>query len=366
MKRFILLTWVVMGSFFSCAWAQDSIVRNEFQPSLSLDPINFGFRYDDNVFRTVSVEDRQSDEAYFVNFGGDLNLSYDVFKGQIAYHLGADQYQLYSVLNNLKNSFSFSLGLDVGDWNLTYRKDYFVRACDDPDFNYFDDGNYLEGEWSPETNWSIETTLKNYSRAYYEKTDAYQSREFADQSVELGIQKEMDSTFSLKIDGTYNNRLFNRYMFQVSGGVTLSSASFPLQTDETWTGRLSGHLYVESVLQNFVLEHQRTNSNSYGFSNTVESFSWAAVVRPVPSLYLELFFRLYSKVYDVTPITGNSDLQIGYVDEDSQDLLSVKTSWEWSPQWTASFSVNRVRNESTQPGVFYIKNILSLEVQRNF
>jgi hypothetical protein len=258
-----------------------------------------------------------------------------------------------------------AIGIEPGDWAFSIKKNFYIRNCLDSDFNYFDNGDFLDARWIPSGPWSSEVTYKDYSRQYYDKTDTFQSRDFLDRAGIIAVQREVNENFSLKLEGSYNNRQFNRYLVVLNGGEPLSSTSFPLQTDETWTGKLSGHLYLGSILQDFSLEHQRTDSNSYGFSNTVESFSWAAVVRPAPSFYLQLFFRLFSKVYDSPPLTL-PDLQIGYVDEDSQDLLSIKTSWEWSPQWMADISLNRLRTETTQPGQFYIKDILSVEVQRNF
>jgi hypothetical protein len=186
-----------------------------------------------------------------------------------------------------------------------------------------------------------------------------------DQSIDLSLQREINEQISIKVEGGYNVRQFNRTVVLVNGPVTLYP-TVPLQDDNTWFIKMSGHLYIESVLQDFQLEHQRTDSNSYGFSNTVDSISWAAVLKPASSLYLQLYFRLYSKIYDSPPILGNPDLQIGYVDEDSQDLLAIKTSWEWAPQWSLNVGISRLRTESTQPSLFYIKDVLSVELQKDF
>jgi hypothetical protein len=185
-----------------------------------------------------------------------------------------------------------------------------------------------------------------------------------DQAVNLAFQREVNDQVSFKVEGGYNARRFNRTVVMVNGPVTTILPD--LQVDQTWFLRASGHLYIESVLQDFRFEHQRTDSNSYGFSNSVDSISWAAVLKPGSSFYLQLFFRLYSKVYDSPPILGNPDLQIGYVDEDSQDLLAIKTTWEWASQWSLNVGISRLRTESTQPSLFYIKDIFSIEVQKDF
>jgi hypothetical protein len=176
----------------------------------------------------------------------------------------------------------------------------------------------------------------------------------------LSVHRELGGQLSVRAEGSYNLRRFNRYA--VDG---LGASLEPLHEDGTWAVSLRSRIYFASVLQNITLEQQRTHSNSHGFSHTARSASWAAVVNPVPSLFLQLFIRFYGKEYDLPPL-DSPDLQVGYVDEDSQDLLSARATWEWSPQWTLSLGASRVRSESTQPGVFYIKNLYSAQIRRNF
>ncbi|HTC20955.1 MAG TPA: hypothetical protein VK859_08915 [bacterium] len=343
--------------------AQENARPDLFQLEAIPEPVQIGLRYDDNASRAVSLEDRLPDEIYSLNLGGEVSPRYDIFKGDLDYHLGADQYQLYSVFDNLINDFNISISVNPDEWSFTYKKEFYIRTSDDSDFNYFDDNNIFDIQWSPPGPRDYETGYKYYAREYFDQSNNYQSRNFVDQEILMAIQQELDEKFSLKLEGNYNNRQFNRNPVGLENGVPVDQPG--IQTDTTWSGILSAHIYFDSILQDFSFEHQRTNSNSYGFSNTVESISWAAVIRPASSLYLQLFFRLYSKVYDIPPLSG-ANLQIGYVDEDSQDLLSIKTSWEWSPQWMANLSLSRLRVESTQPGEYYITDILALEVQRNF
>jgi hypothetical protein len=75
--------------------------------------------------------------------------------------------------------------------------------------------------------------------------------------------------------------------------------------------------------------------------------------------------RLYQKVYDQTPLV-NQDLQVGFADEDSQDLISVKTTWEFAPLWSAGLTYSRMKTESTQPGEYYIKNVEAFQIERKF
>jgi hypothetical protein len=362
MRRIRFLLGIFMTLMPVSAWAQENQGTDDSHFKVDLEPIAFGFRLDDNVYRSYLSSGRFTDGIYFLSLGADLSAQYGVFRGNLGYRLGADQYQYYSSLNNLKNHFDLLLSLDPGDFNFFYKKGYFIRASQNADFNYFDDNNLLGALWSPEGPWNYEARFKYYSREYYDGSPWIKARNFTDRAAFLGVEREVDEKFSLKLEGSYNNRRFNRNAVDQFG---MEGTPPLIQTDETWTVLLNAHVYFESILQDITVEGQRTLSNSYGFSNTVQSVSWAAVVRPVSSLYLQLFFRLYSKSYDAPPLTSPY-LQLGFVDEDGQDLLAVKTSLDLSPQWTASLSLSRMRNESTQPGQFYIKNMISAQVRRTF
>jgi hypothetical protein len=80
---------------------------------------------------------------------------------------------------------------------------------------------------------------------------------------------------------------------------------------------------------------------------------------------LQLLFRLYLKTYDQTPPT-NQDLQLGFIDEDSQDLLAVKANWDMGSGWVGSLGVSRIRSESDQPGAYYVKDIISTQIRKSF
>src|SRR5579859_1110908 len=121
----------------------------DIQFNAALSPAEIGFRYDDNVFRTVTMDGREADEIYVLNGGFHLTSTYDVFKGDLGYRLGADQYQFYSVLNNVKNNFNLLLSAEPGDFSFYYRKEYFVRSSQYNQFNYWDDDNTLGTQWSP-------------------------------------------------------------------------------------------------------------------------------------------------------------------------------------------------------------------------
>jgi hypothetical protein len=255
------------------------------------------------------------------------------------------------------------VAVEPADLTFYYKKNYFIRNSQDFNFDYIDNNNLFGAQWVPNGPWNYEARYQYFDRHYYDNESAVRMRNFADQAFLLGIQREINDRLSLKLEGSYTHRQFNRYAIEESGSDLIDLPAS--QTDVTWSALLNVHAYFESILQDLTFEQQRTNSNSYGFSNMVQSVSWAAVVRPASTLYLQLFFRLYSKTYDKNPL-NIPDLQMGYVNEDSQDLLSVKATWEWAPQWSSSVGLSRNRNESTQPGEYYIKNILTLQIQRNF
>ena len=332
MRRIRFLLGILLILLRAGAWAQESPQPDHSHLKADLEPIAFGFRLDDNVYRSYLSSGRFTDGIYFLSLGGDLSSRYGVFRGNLGYRLGADQYQYYSSLSNLKNSFDLLLSVDPGDFSFFYKKGYFIRASQYPDFNYSDDNNLLGALWSPEGPWNYQAKVKYYSREYYDSSPWIKARNFTDRAAFLDVQREIDEKFSLKLEGSYNDRRFNRPAYDQ---FDLPLPSQVIQTDQTWTVLLNAHIYFESILQDITLESQRTLSNSYGFSNSVQSVSWAAVVRPVSSLYLQLFFRLYSKTYDAPPLT-DPYLQLGFVDEDGQDLLAVKSSLDLSPEWTMS------------------------------
>lgn len=352
--------WILLLFMPGIGAAQQAAVPENPQFTADLTPLEFGFRYGDNVFQSPDTTNRMSDEIYLLNGGVRLHSSWDIFQGELDYDLGADQYQFYSILSNLKDRFDLLLSAEPGDFKIYYKKEYFVRDSQYAQFNYWDDDNMAGVQWNPAGPWNCEVKGKYFSRQYYSAAATIQTENFVDQGVLVGVGRQIDEWITAKIEGSYNNRQFNRW------AVTEQEAIPGLiQTDETWSVLLNAHLYFENILQDVNLEQQRTNSNSYGFSNTVQSISWAAVVRPSPSIYLQLLFRLFSKSYDVAPLT-NSYLNIGFIDEDSQDLLSAKATWDWAPQWSASLGVSRVRNEYIQPGQYYIEDLLTATVKRNF
>lgn len=343
--------------------AQDAAGVNGIQAKAALEPIEFGLRYDDNAFRSVDLGSRLSDEIYLVNGGAQFSSTYDVFKGELDYHLSADQYQLYSDLSNIKNNFGILLGAEPGEFSFYYQKEYFFRDSQYDQFNYWDDDNLLSVQWTPPGPWTYEVKGKYFSRQYYNIDSTIPAENFVDQGVLAGVGREIDERISVKLEGSYNDRQFNRSAIGDASGMFYVLPY--IQTDETWSILLNAHLYFENILQDVNFEQQRTNSNSYGFSNTVQSVSWAAVVKPSASIYLQLLFRLFSKSYDNQPLV-NKALQIGFIDEDSQDLLSLKATWDWAPQWSVSLSGSRFRNESIQPGEYYIEDLLTATVRRNF
>jgi hypothetical protein len=330
---------------------------------ISPDTATAGFRFDDNVYRSVVDSGRLADGIVSADWGGFARVDYDLFKAYLDYHVGDDQYLNYTNLNNLKNDINLLLAVEPTEWSFYYKFDYFIRNSQYYDFNYFDVNSVIGASLTPGDHWSYEAQYKNLARQYYDTDPSVWSRNFVDQSGVLSVQREVDDRLTVKLLGSYTNRQFNRYAVAQNGS-NLSSLSV-LQNDNTWKALLNAHFYFASILQDINVEEERTDSNSYGFSNSVQSASWAGVIRPVSGFYLELIFRLYIKTYDVSPLT-NADLQLGYIDEDSQDLLAVKANWDLGSDWVGSLGVNRVRTESDQPNSYYIKDVISAQLRRSF
>ncbi len=323
-------------------------------------PAVFGFRFDDNIEGPFDLGTRLSDEIYSLNVGAQLKVGYKSLNGKVEYHLGGDQYQNFLYLDNLKNDVVLLLSENSGDFTLYALKEYFFRASSYDYFNYVDDDFTGGVEWNPQGYWNFELKYKDFTRKYYSDADYIRNMNFVDQAFFVSITREINEKLSFKTGGGYNNRQYNR--------LALDSSLNPLtdiQTDGTWTVLLNARIYFDEILHEITLEHDQTHSNCSGFSYAVDSISWAAVVRPVSTLYLELFFRLYSKSYDEKPLSDLPDYKI-VVDEDSQDLLSVKTSWEWNPGWSTSISLNRERSETIFADQYYIKNVAAIQIKRSF
>jgi hypothetical protein len=363
MKKFLILLAVFSAFTPVEGWAQDSSHYPAVNWELTLNPASAGFRFDDNVYRTPLDSGRLADGIVSGDWGCVATTSYDIFKAHLGYHLGDDQYLNYTELNNAKNDIDLLFALEPADWNFYYKFNYFIRDSQYYDFNYFDVNSVLGIRWSPIGAYTYEIQYENLTRQYFDMDPSVWSKNFVDQSGSLSVQREIDDRFSLKLLGSYTNREFNRYAVADNGGMFSSLAN--LQNDNTWKVLLNAHVYFASILQDINVEGQRTDSNSYGFSNWVESFSWAGVVRPMSGFYLQLFFRLYLKYYDQSPL-NLPDLQLGFIDEDSQDLLAVKANWDLDSNCVGSFGVSRIRSESDQPNAYYIKDVISGQIRRSF
>jgi hypothetical protein len=351
MRKMLAVFFALLGPFAAEAWGQ-----------VQLDPLPLGLetRYDNNVFRLVSEQGRLSDEIDSFSTGFLAQAPVGPFKAQAEYSLNSDTYQFYSQLNNFMHDLNFNLSADSGNFSLHYTNDSFFRSSAYYEFDYFDEANLVALDYNPAPNMSFEGGYELLSREYYNDVDYVVSRNFTDDGFSLSAQRTWSESFSAKFEMKLNDRQFNRYAVEVNSGA-VTYASF-LQNDDTVSADLGFHLYFLKVLQDIHVSAARTNSNSYGFSNAVESVSWAGVLSPTKNFYLELFFRLYEKDYDFQPLVV-PDLQLGFTNDDGQDLLAAKGTWEWAPGWTGSLGVSRVKNESTQPGQYYIKDVISAQIK---
>jgi hypothetical protein len=333
------------------------------QVQVGLQPLGAETRYDNNVFRLVSEQGRLSDEIDSLSAGVSAQALEGPFSAQADYSLNADTYQFYSQLNNFTHDLNLNLQADAGLLSLRYANDSFFRSSAYYEFDYFDEANWVDVDYSPAPNWTLEGGGEILTREYYNNADYVVSRNFKDDGLSLSAQRIWSESFSAKFQMNLNDRQYNRYA--VVGPASAPTPTSFLQNDETLSADLGFHLYFLKILQDVHLYAARTNSNSYGFSNSVESASWAGVLSPMKDFYLELFFRLYEKDYDFQPLVV-PDLQLGYTNDDGQDLLAVKGTWEWAPGWTGSLGVSRVKNESTQPGQYYIKDVISAQIKMTF
>ena len=217
MKKIRVLLWIIGAVLPQVVSAQENPTPGTFQTTAGLEPIEFGFRYDDNVYRSILPNGRFADEIYLLNFGANLGVRYDISKGNLNYELGADQYQLYSSLNNLKNDFELFLSVNPDPMSFYFKKENYYRNSLDFNFDYIDD-DYLFGlAWAPAGPWNYEAQYRNFARQYYDMSDAVRSRDFIDQGVQISVQREVNEKFSMKLQGNYNNRQFDRYIIEPDG-----------------------------------------------------------------------------------------------------------------------------------------------------
>ncbi len=350
-------------AFYFCLCAFGAAAGAWGQVQLGLQPLGLETRYDNNIFRLVSDQGRLTDEIDSLSAGVSALAASGPFRAQAEYSLNADTYQFYSQLNNFTHDLNLNLVGDAGPLSLRYTNDSFFRSSAYYEFDYFDEANLVAADYSLAPNWNLEGGGEILTREYYNDADYVVSRNFTDDGLSLSTQRIWSESFSAKFEMKLNNRQFNRYAVVVDSGA-VTTAPF-LQNDETLSADLGFHLYFLKVLQDIHLYASRTNSNSYAFSNSVESVSWAGVLSPMKDFYLQLFFRLYEKDYDYQPLAV-PDLQLGYTNDDGEDLLAAKGTWEWAPGWTGSLGLSRVKNESTQPGQYYIKDVVSAQIKMAF
>ncbi|HET9870889.1 MAG TPA: hypothetical protein VFR02_10400, partial [bacterium] len=308
--------WACLAPLAACAQ-----VQWVFQP------LGLETRFDDNVFRLVSQAGRLSDEVDSLSGGLGLEARDGGFSAKGGYSLNADAYQFYSGLDNFTHDLTLDLSQESGDFLLRYTNDSFFRSSAYYEFDYFDEANLVALEYDPDPGWSLRGGVEALSRDYYADQDYVVSRNFTDDGASISAQRLWPDSWSAKLALRYGERRYNRYAVASSGSGSVTAVG-DLQDDRTVSLDLGLHAYLLQVLQDLHLTCARTNSNSYGFSNWVGSLSWAGVLSPAKDFYLELFFRLYEKDYDFQPLDV-PDLQLGFSNDDGQDLLAVKGSWEW-------------------------------------
>ncbi|HVZ81212.1 MAG TPA: hypothetical protein VHE12_10530, partial [bacterium] len=90
------MKWIILGALLALGpmplGAQEN-GASTLVGKLLLDPVVVGFRYDDNVLRSVSSSNRLADGIYSLNLGGTGTLEVGRLRMEGVYQLGDDQYQ---------------------------------------------------------------------------------------------------------------------------------------------------------------------------------------------------------------------------------------------------------------------------------
>jgi len=326
-------------------------------------PLIAGVRMDNNVYRRTAG-DPEGD--IIQTFGGGVSLSSlfkDTWQMEVDYHFSADLYQRHGDLNNYRNHLLISLDSRQGPVLGWFRKKYMIRRSPENNYDYWDDQIALGIDWSPRASWNLDLQGENTLRRYYDPEPFVRAKDFNDNTVTLTLFRQLEDGLSLQAGGFLGRREFNRYATGLDGGGY--HVLRETQKDDTYGGQAGMRWFVASVLNELFFQVQKSSSNNVGSGNHVRSISWAAGVNPAPTLTFQMMFRLYHKRYDVDPLTI-PEYQLGFNDEEGQDLLTAKTVWECTPRLNLGFSFARVRCESSIPAKYYIKQVYSLQIQRRF
>lgn len=357
--RVALLAWAAANTT-ARAPAQEDRVR--FEPVVR--PIQVGWRLDDNVFRATNREEARTDRIASLEAGAGLEARAGKHgAGSLMWTGALDVYDRFGSQDNHRQELNLSLLARFSGWRLHYHKGAVWRLSAEENYDYMDSSDAVEIRWSPFPAWDTRAGYRLHSREYRTSDPVVRARNFVEDSASGGVGWQAARGLRLETQGFWKVRDVNRLAVRESGN--MFTVLEDLQRDVTLQGGIGVRWLLASVLQEVLFQISRTESNSDGFSHRTRSASWAGVVNPTPDLFVYLFVRLFEKRYDRDPFRL-PEFELGFNEEEGQDLLSAKVSWEWKPAWTLSFSAARLHNESPDPNRFYVKHVVRWETLRRF
>lgn len=361
MKRLPIL-WVLLVVLSNPAvlFADD---RHDTTWSIDLSPLSAGLRWDDNVNR-ASGTDRRADRISSLTGGAELHsIVRNACEVDVTGVITGDSHQAHPDLDSLLDRFQISLSTLPAPWRLSFGRRVLIRRSQESDYDHWDDEMVWDLTWTPDPEWRAGASYRNTRRSHYDPSPQYRARDYGCDilSIDGFLRAEQNLTLMASLRG--DRSIYNRYAVRWMGH---SYGLKPdLQTDRSFTAHGGLRWFQSGVLGEVHVEWRRNLSNNHGSTYTARSVSWAAAMDPIRHWTLQGQFRLYDKRYAQDPL-GLLEFGTGYTEEDSQELFSGKVVWEFLPQWDLSATLARLRSESVVPGTYYVKRVVSIQLQKRF
>lgn len=332
--------------------------------SFDVSPLQMETRYDDNIFRSPARASRTGDWLFSSGVGlkGKWMLSpqWDMGAGWSGRGM---LYRREKTQDNAQNDFSLALGFSPGGWSVRYTRFWNFRSSTEANYDYRDRLENVEVTRFLKNLHRVRLNYRFYQRDYHTENPVFQARNFFEDHFRWETAGILFSRWRYLGAVSWRSKQFNRYALRAQGETFEVLNELEKDSGLGFQGGFSGH--VGSLLQEWTLAYERIRSNSDGFSHRNLWFSWAAVVRPISAWYVQLFARLFDKRYDRDPFRL-PELELGFNDEEGQDLLSLKVTWQLDDHWETFLFASRLHNESETPNRFYIKHLLGFGMLRSF
>lgn len=332
--------------------------------SFVVSPLQMETRYDDNIFRSAGSASRVGDWLFSSGVGlqGKLMLSpqWDFGAGWSG---RGTLYRREKTQDNAQNDFALALGFSQGGWSARYTRSWNFRSSVEANYDYRDLLENVEVAGLFKQFHRTRLNYRFYQREYRMQNSVFQARNFFEDYLRWETSGPLFSRWRYLGTVSWRSKQFNRYALHAKGETFEVLNELQKDSGLGFQGGFNGH--AGSLLQEWTLGYERIRSNSDGFSHRNLWFSWAAVVRPISAWYVQLFARLFDKRYDRDPFQL-PELELGFNDEEGQDLLSLKITWQLDDHWETFFFASRLRNESEIPNRFYIKHLLGFGMLRSF